>query len=569
MKKKLLSLLLCLSVLLALGACGNEPTSAPSSPAETAEISQASTEMSEKPAPTPEDSTLEDSTMEGTSNLESEEPRIVVEYPLTTDGYTFTCWTTYGPGMEDYLSQIGSFPVFEKAEEITGVGIEFIPCDQSTQPEKLNLYVASGSMPDVMLSMASLYATGGEGLINDEVAYDLNDYIDLMPYYAAYIDALDEDTRSTLYTSSGYLPAVMTLGSQENVGLNIRQDWLDALNLEIPKTYDELEQVLLAFKNAYGCSNAIYMLQDFGFTNYALANGYDTQISAAMNGLHFYQKDGVVYSGDFNEGAREYLEMLARWYQEGLFSDDCITLKNVNDNPDLIYKGDCGVWVSEAEFLTDTYKANAQDPNFHAAPMADVGKTEDQILHMYAIGRRLEGQSAWSITTSCTEPELVCQYVDWFFSPEGQLAANWGTEGVSYELDEDGKPYYTDVILHSTEYPTAKIALTMYTGTPVPCGTSQEANDALSDPVIPAAGEVYRSNQDGSYTCEYTMTGDEMSEFFSISADILTKKSEVVAQIVMGESDISALDDLEEYAKSVGLERAIEIAQTAYDRDNS
>ena len=109
----------------------------------------------------------------------------------------------------------------------------------------------------------------------------------------------------------------------------------------------------------------------------------------------------------------------------------------------------------------------------------------------------------------------------------------------------------------------------MYTGTPVPCGTSQEANDALSDPVIPAAGEVYRSNQDGSYTCEYTMTGDEMSEFFSISADILTKKSEVVAQIVMGESDISALDDLEEYAKSVGLERAIEIAQTAYDRDNS
>ena len=125
------------------------------------------------------------------------------------------------------------------------------------------------------------------------------------------------------------------------------------------------------------------------------------------------------------------------------------------------------------------------------------------------------------------------------------------------------------MILHSTEYPTAKIALTMYTGTPVPCGTSLEASDALLDPVIPEAGEVYRSNQDGAYVCEFTMTGEEMMEFFSISADILTKKAEVVAQIVMGEAEISAMDDLETYAQSVGLDRAIELVQTAYDRTNS
>lgn len=499
----------------------------------------------------------------------AEEPEITVSYPLTDSGYTFTCWTTYGPGMEDYLSQIGTFPVFQKAQEVTGVGIEFIPCDQSTQPEKLNLYVASGSMPDVMLAMSSLYSTGGEGLTNDEVAYDLNEFMDLMPNYEHYINTdMDEKTRSNLYTDSGYLPAILTLGAQENVGLNIRQDWLDTLGLEIPETYEELENVLLAFKDEYGCRNALYMLQDYGYTNDALANGYDTQISAAMNGLHFYQVDGKVMSGDFNDGAKEYLQMLAKWYQEGIFSDDCITLKNVNDNADLIYKDDCGVWVSEADFLTDTYKANAQDPNFKAAPMADVGKEPGQTLHLYSIGRRMEGQSGWSVTTSCTEPELVCQYMDWFFSKEGRLAANWGTEGVTYELDDEGNPHYTDLILHSTEYPTAKIALTMYTGTPVPCGTSLEASDALLDPVIPAAGEVYRSNQDGAYTCDFTMTGEEMTEFFSISSDILTKKAEVVAQIVMGEADVSALDDLKAYAEDVGLDRAIELAQTAYDRSN-
>ena len=64
------------------------------------------------------------------------------------------------------------------------------------------------------------------------------------------------------------------------------------------------------------------------------------------------------------------------------------------------------------------------------------------------------------------------------------------------------------------------------------------------------------------------MTGEEMTEFFSISSDILTKKAEVVAQIVMGEADVSALDDLKAYAEDVGLDRAIELAQTAYDRSN-
>ena len=567
MKKRLISLLLVLTMLMALCACGGNTTS------ETAEESASSaaeavvSEAEEAPEVV-EEVPAEDVSTEEVSVVEEAAPEIVVEYPLTTDGYTFTCWTTYGPGMEDFLSQVDALPAYEKATAVTGVGIEFIPCDQATQPEKMNLYIASGSMPDVMLSMSSLYSTGGEGLINDEVAYDLNQFIDLMPYYDLYIDSLDEDTQDSLFTSSGYLPAIMTLGAQENVGLNIRKDWLDELGLEIPKTYDQLETVLLAFKDNYGCQNTLYMLQDFGYTNYALAAGYDTQISAAMNGLHFYVKDGKVYSGDFNDGAKDYLLMLADWYQKGLFSDDCITFKNVNDNPNVIYRDDCGVWVSEAEFLTDAYTINAQDPDFNPAPMPDVGKEEGQMLHMYASGRRLEGQSAWSVTTSCEEPELVCQFVDWFFSPEGQIAANWGEKGVTYDVDAEGNKFYTDLILHSTEFPTPKLALTMYTGTPLPCGTSLEASDALTDPIVVEAGKVYRSNQDGAYTGEFNLSMEDMMQIFSMSVDILTRKGEVVAQIVMGEADISALDELEAYAYECGLEQILEIYQTAYDSEN-
>lgn len=250
MKKQLLSMLLCGSLLAALTGCGGGTTSAAASSGDSTGSSAAASVAPSAPLQSTAESEASAPAASISESIQ-EEPEISVSYPLTDTGYTFTCWTTYGPGMEDYLSQIGTFPVFQKAQEVTGVGIEFIPCDQSTQPEKLNLYVASGSMPDVMLAMSSLYSTGGEGLINDEVAYDLNEFMDLMPNYEAYIDELDEKTRSNLYTDSGYLPAVLTLGAQENVGLNIRQDWLDELGMEIPETYDELEDVLLAFKDKY------------------------------------------------------------------------------------------------------------------------------------------------------------------------------------------------------------------------------------------------------------------------------------------------------------------------------
>ena len=74
---------------------------------------EASTEEPEE-APAETTEAEEPSAIEPDAPQEPEAPEIVVEYPLTTDGYIFTCWTTYGPGMEDYLIQINGFPAFNR-----------------------------------------------------------------------------------------------------------------------------------------------------------------------------------------------------------------------------------------------------------------------------------------------------------------------------------------------------------------------------------------------------------------------------------------------------------------------
>ena len=42
----------------------------------------------------------------------------------------------------------------------------------------------------------------------------------------------------------------------------IRKDWLEALDLEVPQTYDDYKDVLLAFKNAYNCYTPLALYSD-------------------------------------------------------------------------------------------------------------------------------------------------------------------------------------------------------------------------------------------------------------------------------------------------------------------
>ena len=106
--------------------------------------------------------------------------------------------------------------------------------------------------------------------------------------------------------------------------LYIRQDWLDNLGLEMPRTIDELYDVLVAFKeqdaNGNGdpndeiplaTKNGIWQLY-YLMTGF----GYDT------NSLWYVDEAGEVHYAAVEEQYREMLEFLNKCYSEGLISDD-------------------------------------------------------------------------------------------------------------------------------------------------------------------------------------------------------------------------------------------------------
>ena len=58
---------------------------------------------------------------------------------------------------------------------------------------------------------------------------------------------------------------------------------------------------------------------------------------------------------------------------------------------------------------------------------------------------------AFAISSTCENPELALQWVDYFYSEEGSVFFSFGVEGVTYTLDADGVPHLNDDILNAEE----------------------------------------------------------------------------------------------------------------------
>lgn len=266
MKKKLLSMLLALTMLASLlTACGGS-----SGAASSAGSASAPTPETEAPAETPQEPTeVVPSAAEPTeaSAMESaEEPSVQipeVSYPLTDTPETFSLWYSF-PGdlsdiMDAYLSG-GQSSVLKAVADKTGVSLTFMLQSVTTASDNFNLLVASGDYPDFFYNASSYYTGGIDKAVEDEVLLDVTDLVpEFAPNYY-YNITKDPDTLSEVSTPSGRLVEIQRLEAEytkSSTGLVIRKDWLDDLGKDMPVTLEDLHDVLTAFKNEKGAVEAL------------------------------------------------------------------------------------------------------------------------------------------------------------------------------------------------------------------------------------------------------------------------------------------------------------------------
>lgn len=497
----------------------------------------------------------------------------------SAEGTTLKYWSALGEKASQVITSNAQVPIYDVLEEMTGTAIDWVNVSMTDRDTQLNLLIASNNLPDMIFyEWQTSYSGGLAKAISDGVAIPLNDLIDeYAPNFKALLEASPELAKQVAL-DDGTIAMFPSARTDPRVriwfGPQIRQDWLDRLGLAMPETIEDWYNVLTAFNeqdaNGNGDPSDEIPFEAAGATS--LAN-YLLSFSGAYGLVRdtFCVKDGKVVYSPADPAYKDFLAEMAKWYDEGLIDSDFAATDNASAKS-LITTDVVGAYFGSLAGNLGGYnsalKEVVPDGQIVGAPWV---KAAD------GVGYQQEAEHAKAltgagtvITTACKDPVAAVKWLDEHYSEAGSLLMTFGIEGQSYEM-VDGKPVLTDEILNNPEGLTYDIALAKYAMKP---NTWEAMDDTyaiysqynLQSDVQKAANNLWAEGDTGILMPPVSLTVEESSEFSKIMNEITTYVSESVVKFVMGQTEIDEFDTFVENLKGMGIERAVEIEQAAYDR---
>lgn len=491
-----------------------------------------------------------------------------VSLPLVDEKTTLTLWTPMDANAASIVDSLGDTEFFQKLEEKTNVHIEFQHPAIGDEASAYNLMIAGGELPDMIKNSGPsyVYPDGLDAAVDDGYYMDLTDLIQkYAPHYMAALEKAgeeDENLKRSAYTNDGRMVGIYQIMSEQQgpyAGMYVRKDWLDDLGMDTPVTYDDWETMLTAFKDQEGATAPLTL----SYTGYdAFANALNAGYGVSNT---FYQENGVVKYGPIESGWKDYVEMMHRWYSEGLIDPDFMSTNAVLPDNAMVTTGKTGAFCSIYTLIA-AYEGANSDPNAEYVPVpAPKVNAEDTVkLNMYYL-------LGPCITVSADSPnaELCVKWLDYLFSEEGALLANYGTEGDTFEYQEDGTPVFTSKVTANEDYTFAQ-AMAYFT-TPPSRVCLQDWKRELA--AVPEKDLVSYDiwAEAGTENClpdvsAMGISSDENKEYSKIMTDVTTIVNEKTSQFITGVISMDEYDDFIAQLKQMNVDRAVEIVQTVYDR---
>ncbi|WP_254899268.1 extracellular solute-binding protein [Thalassococcus arenae] len=354
-----------------------------------------------------------------------------------------------GYGVNGDSSQI--YPVEEKARELTGIHLIDDTSGKNTKDnnEAMNLLLAKGDLPDIVGGnriQQPVNQYGPEGAfiplndLIDEHAPNIKAWFDARPGLLDAISAYDGNVYYIPYLPDGKYGRAWF----------IRQDWLDKLGLEQPQNVDELYEVFKAFRdqdpNGNGQKDEVpYFARDWEEV-LRLMTLWDARTSGSDTYHDFYVKDGKIAHPYAEEAYRDALANVAQWYAEGLIDAEVFT--RGSSARDYLLGENLGGATHDWFASTSGYNTALADKieGFNFIPFLPPASANGVRMEEH---RRIPIKpDGWAISYANEHPVETIKYFDFWFTPEGSLLANFGIEGVHYDM-VDGEPIYKPEILES------------------------------------------------------------------------------------------------------------------------
>lgn len=183
-------------------------------------------------------------------------------------------------------------------------------------------------------------------------------------------------------------------------------------------------------------------------------------------------------------------------------------------------------------------------------------------------GTYVTEKSSASITTNCENVEVALEWLNYFFTEDGILLANYGQKGVSYEYNADGVPEFTDLILHNDDpqLQFGNVTRLYLLDEVVPTVYDQTRELAAYNEAEQAAIATWSDGTEAVYTLPaLTLASEANEELSSLLLDVETYASENIIKFITGDKALAEWDDFVSTMREMGIERCIEIYQEALD----
>lgn len=508
------------------------------------------------------------------------------QLPITNEKTTIKVLVKGSPFVEDFSKN--EFTKF--LEEKTNIHIEWDVAPEKSATEKLNLVLGSGDLPDVIMGF-------GVSPTQQLIYGSQGDFLDLTPY----IEKYGVETKKMFDKVPGVKEAITAPGGKiyalpmvnecyhcsMSQKLWIYKPWLDKLGLAVPKTTDELYEVLKAFKtkdpNGNGKADEIPLagaavgpnvnIDSFIMNAFILdssANGVGQN-----NWNRLFVNNGKVDVPYNKPEWKEGLAYLHKLYAEGLiapqsFTQDRDQARQMGENPDINILG-AAIAQHNGVFTTFSGPSGRWLEVTAVPPLK--GPKGVQITPL----NNSVSQGRFIITKASKNPEAAFRLADLLYSEEMTMRETIGRPDVEWkyadkgEIGINGKP----AIWKKTGAVLPTVQNVAWSQTAPTLRTNDLRLGQVADPKNPQETILYNETKQNYEPYKQNMntvlpqlffTNEQAMELADLEKTITDHVQEMIARFVIGDASLDK--DWDGYLKNLqnmNLKRYLEIYQAAYD----
>ena len=299
----------------------------------------------------------------------------------------------------------------------------------SDYDEKMNLCIGSGTIPEMM----NVNATQYRALLKYDMIQPLDQYFEdyASDKLKGFVKSGGEELKKCITNDKGEMMAIpapsMMVGEMNEMW--IRQDWLDKLGLEAPRTWDEMVKVAEAFvtqdPDGNGEDDTIGILgpgnsnhiNDIGDNQFGLDPLFCSFQSYPQYWLQ--DEDGTVKYGSIQPETRTALEKIQKLYTDKLIDPEMLVRSNCQET---LLSGKVGIffgpWWSGYTFADATLAGEA-DWRAYFTPLSEDGNYYTHMpdpISKYVV-----------VSKSCKNPEAAFKMISYQVA-NGQ---HWTDDGIT------------------------------------------------------------------------------------------------------------------------------------------